>query len=181
MASDDRKKRERGMPWYRQHGDEVIADFKLRNCFPTDRVSEGIGFYIILKAFISKQYEEDVHDCTTITPTIAFLTAMTGLDRATATAYLTRMATNGIIQNFSMDSEDSKPEDCIVYITIDRIRDEVDEYRRQVRNNKKKEKEKMLKVVGNELKPNTDEHFKEHERRQNSIGKIVDKDEDNNS
>ena len=44
-----------------------------------------------------------------------------------------------------------------------------------------KEKEKMLKVVGNELKPNTDEHFREHERRQNSIGKIVDDDEDNNS
>ena len=140
-----RKRIGRGMPWWRQSGDEILTDFKLRSCFPNDRVSEGIGFMIILKALISKQYEDEEPDCAEITPTVAYLQSMTGLDRATMSAYLTRMAKNNIIQNFSIDSDDKKPDDCEVSITIERIRDEVDEYRRQKRGEKKKEN--MLSVV----------------------------------
>lgn len=148
MADDNkRKRRERGMPWWRQSGDEILTDFKLRSCFPLDRVSEGIGFTMILKALISKQYEEDDPDCTEITPTLAFIMGMTGLDRATIAAYLNRMSANKIIQNFSIESEDKKPEDCLLSITIERIKDEVDEYRRQLRNKKKKENANMLSVV----------------------------------
>jgi hypothetical protein len=167
-----RKKIGRGMPWWRQSGDEILTDFKLRSCFPPDRVSEGIGFMIILKALISKQYEDDEPDCCTITPTVAYLQSMTGLDRATMTAYLTRMANKNIIQDYSIDSEDKLPEDCECSIAIERIRDEVDEYRRQLANKKKKEKENMLSVVkkSNTKKDHgfkTDEEYYEYLSAQN--------------
>ena len=155
------------MPWWRQHGDEILTDFKLRSCFPNDKVSEGIGFMIILEALISKQYEDEEPDCAEITPTIAYLQSMTGLDRATMSAYLTRMANKKIIQNFSMDSADKEPDDCEVSVTIERIRDEVDEYRRQKRGDKKKEK--MLSVVkkSGDHDFESDEAYQEYLRGQN--------------
>ena len=149
------------MPWWRQSGDEILTDFKLRSCFPNEKVSEGIGFMIILKALISKQYDDEEPDCAEITPTLAYLIAMTGLDRATMTAYLTRMANNNIIQNFSIDSNDKLPEDCDVSVTIKRIKDEIDEYGRQERG--RKEKEKKLSIVNGKSKAKKDHGFKTDE------------------
>ena len=136
------------MPWWRQHGDEILTDFKLRSCFPNDKVSEGIGFMIILKALISKQYEDDEPDCAEITPTVAYLQSMTGLDRATMSAYLTRMANKNIIQNFSMDSDDKEPEDCEVSITIE-YETEVDSIVDRRETNKKKKKKRCYRLLRN--------------------------------
>jgi hypothetical protein len=142
---------DRGMPWWRQGTDEVLNDFKLRSCFPKGKWLEGLGFYITLKALVSKQYEEGDEECTTFTISISYLIGLceNSITPKIAKQYLKSMLEKDVVNNLIVEED-------TYTITINRIYDEIDEYRRQIRNkiNKLETHEKLTNTEHNITKQN---------------------------
>ena len=139
-----KKPHDRGMAWWRQGLDECLFEFGFREEMPKDKFAEALGVYIICKALVSKNYEEGNEQCCTIKVGIDMLIGITSLDKAELIAYLKRLEQAQKLNELVINEQTGK-----ITITINRIYDEVDEYRRRLRGEKKAE----LSVVNGKGKP----------------------------
>lgn len=132
MAEEDKKKKQRGMPWWRQSHAEILSDMNLRFCFPEGKFAEGLALYLVLKAITSAQYEEDTRESCTFSVTMNYLRSALehSLTEEEITDYCKRMNMRNVIDHFVVD-------EFILTITVFRIYDEVDKYRQDQRSAKK--------------------------------------------
>lgn len=165
MTEEDKKKNQRGMPWWRQSHAEILSDMNLRFCFPKGKFAEGLALYLVLKAITSAQYEEDTRESCTFSVTMNFLIGAleNSLTEEEIKDYCNRMNMRNVIDHFVVD-------DFILTITIYRIYDEVDKYRQDQRSAKKnkpttKQRKKKKKTGDHDF--DSDEEYESWKAAQN--------------
>jgi len=155
--ADKKKPFDKGMAWWRQGLDECLFEFDFREQMPKNKFAEALGVYIICKALVSKNYEEGNEQCCTIRVDIDMLIGITSLEKAELFAYLKRLHQAQKLNELVINVETGK-----VTITINRIYDEVDEYRRRLRG----EQKSKLSIVNKSKPKKTEEHgFESDEER----------------